>query len=201
MAPVSNRSWPSGFSAPDFHIPIGSADAAVSIPEGATVKGFFFQRAQKELEQRGLPFDGTRRYTVFKDYPLAEYRDLLLLAAGKLHPQVPQREGLRRLGQLAYPTLADTMIGRVIFGVLGNDLTSVMKAAAKGYKVSMSPGSAEVLDVGARHAHVRLDDVYVFLDSYQVGVFEGAITACGRVGEVGLRRHSPITAELYCQWD
>jgi uncharacterized protein (TIGR02265 family) len=167
---------------------------------GATVKGFFFERALQELDARKMPRVSMRRYAMFKDYPLADYRTLLVEASAQLYPQLPTREALRRLGQLAYPTLANTMIGRVIFGILGDDLPKVMKAAAKGYKIALQPGSATVLEVGDHHSHVRLDEIYVFSDSYQVGVFEGAITSCNRQGEVAIKRHAPTSVELWCRW-
>jgi uncharacterized protein (TIGR02265 family) len=192
--------FPKGFGPPDDETPL--TDDPTSIPAGATVKGFFFQRAIEELDKRGKTYDGPRRYTVFKDYPLGDYRELLLTAATQLYPSMKPRGALRRLGRLAYPTLAQTMIGRVIFGVLGNDLSSVMKAAAKGYKVSIHPGSATVIDVGDRHAHVRLEEIHVFVDCYQVGVFEGAIEACGRRGEVAVGpARDASSIELFCAWE
>lgn len=201
MQRMSPRSWPEGFSLPDFSAPLDARELELPLPEGATVKGFFFQRALRELDARGLPHEGDRRYTMFKDYPLDAYRRLLLESAALLHPGLPRREALRRLGQLAYPALADTMIGRVIFGAFGEDIASVMKAAAKGYKVSLHPGSARVLDSGTQHARIRLDDIFVFADCYQVGVFEGAITACRRSGEVAMKRYSPSSVELHVAWD
>jgi uncharacterized protein (TIGR02265 family) len=141
-----------------------------------------------------------KRYVIFKDYPMREYIELAPQAAARAFPSLPMREALRRIGRSAYPTLADTMIGRVIFGVLGKDLEAVMRVAARGYAVSQSHGVAEVLEVGPGRARVQLTNLYTFVDSFQVGVFEGAILACGRTGEVRARVESIATAEILATW-
>ena len=61
---------------------------------------------------------------------LTEHLEALVKTAELLHPDADLREGLRRVGQTAYPTFVQTMLGRVLFGVLGSD--ALLPAALEG---------------------------------------------------------------------
>ena len=65
------------------------------------------------------------------------------------------------------------MIGKVMFGVLGNDIGAVLRVSPGAYEAVLSHGRAELVDSGPRHARVRLSNVATFLDSYHVGVLRG----------------------------
>jgi len=70
----------------------------------------------------------------------------------------------------------------------------------RGYEAVLSHGRAEVVDVGARFARVRLIDFPAFIDSYQVGVFEGALLSCKVPGTVKVRMETPIRGEFLVEW-
>lgn len=189
-----------GYTIPDMTAPFHVDAYLQACPADATIKGMFLNDLLAHVAQAGGGALTDKRYVAFKDYPMREYVELAPRAAARAYPDAPVREGLRRIGRSAYPTLAETMIGRVIFGVLGKDLEAIMKVAARGYAVSQSPGTAEVLDVGPGRARVRLTNLYTFVDSFQLGVFEGAILACGRTGEVRAKVESIATAEILATW-
>lgn len=190
---------PPGFVRPDFSAPL-DVDAYLStVPARATVKGMFFQDIVDALRDVGKERAGVR-YHAFHDYSLRDFMVFLVDAARELHPDVPTREGLRRIGQKAYPVFADTRLGKVVFGVLGSNLAVIMKMAAKGYALSLNVGRAETLDSGNSHTRIHLKEIYCFIDSYQVGVFEGAILAAKRTPDVSMRLISNSEAELLAQW-
>ncbi len=189
-----------GFVVPDMNAPLDVGAYLAACPADAKIKGMFVNDLLAHVAQAGGAPITNKRYVIFKDYPMREYIELAPQAAERAYPTLSMREGLRRIGRSAYPTLADTMIGKVIFGVLGKDLEAVMRLSTRGYAVSQSPGAAEVLEVVPGRARVRLTNLSAFVDSFQLGVFEGAILACGRTGEVRARVESIATAEILATW-
>jgi uncharacterized protein (TIGR02265 family) len=190
-----------GFTAPDFAGPLDVAAHLDACPADVGAKGMFFNDGIEHVVAQGKQPPSTRKYVAFKSYPNRELIQLLADCAQRAYPDVPLREGLRRLGRSAYPTLASSMVGRVVFGVLGKDIVSIFRIAAKGYEIALTAGKARVVEVDAHGARVRFDDIYNFLECYQVGVFEGAILTCDRRGEVKLKLDTPFSGELLATWD
>jgi Protein of unknown function (DUF2378) len=79
-------------------------------------------------------------------------------------------------------------------------LHGALDAVAKGYALTSWPARVEVVERGAGHARVRLDEVHYFLDSHHVGIFEGVMRACGVKGSVRVRLDSTVSGELLLTW-
>jgi uncharacterized protein (TIGR02265 family) len=188
------------FRTPNMMGALDLAALEADVPPEAMTRGMFFADVAEALKKRGLPAPA-KSYNSFGYYPQREFIMYAGNAARTIFPEETPREALRRLGQLAYPTFKETMIGKVMFGVLGSDLGSIMKLVPKGYAAVLSHGRAEYIEGSATHCHIRLTDIYTFLDSYQVGVFEGAIIACNRQGDVKLRLDSPTCGEFWVEWE
>jgi uncharacterized protein (TIGR02265 family) len=135
----------------------------------------FIDSCLKSLERSGMTPKVANRYVTFKDYPLVELMNLLLEATAQLHPELPPREGLRQLGRLVYPTLVSSTGGKVIFSLAGNNFEAALPLSRKAYEISLKPGSVRVEKQGPGRATMVLRDIWNFADSYQVGVFEGAM--------------------------
>lgn len=191
-----------GFVLPDWQAPLDTQAQIARCPEAAVVKGLFFQDILDACAKARVKQPGARnRYVQFIDYPAREYMELLVAAAGLLHPREPIRNGLRRLGRSSYPALADTLIGKAIFGVAGNDFGTILSLASRAYSVSTKPGEATLAERTERRAVVQLREIWAFPDSHQVGVFEGALIAVGRRGEVKVRAISPCDADFEVTWE
>jgi uncharacterized protein (TIGR02265 family) len=188
------------FVVPDWDAPLNVDASLRAVPDGATVKGMFLQRLLDDAAAKGVAPAGRGPYRAFKDYPLRELLEIEVELAPRLFPAVALREGLRRLGWTAYPTLVSSLIGRIIFGVLGDDLPAIFRTAMKGYKVSISVGSASVIEVGSNHAVIRLQEMYNFADSYQVGVFEGVFRHYDRSGKVKCHRTGEFDLDILAMW-
>jgi len=188
-----------GFSLPDTNDPIDVAAAVERCLPAATTRGMFIADIVDALKKRGLPVP-PKTYHMFGNYPQREFITVAAAAARALHPDQREKESLRRLGQMAYPIFASTMIGKVMYGVLGNDIGAIMRVAPRGYEAILSHGRAEVVESGATHVRVRLTNVATFLDSYQVGVFEGALLSCNVRGTVKVRLETPVTGEFLVEW-
>jgi uncharacterized protein (TIGR02265 family) len=188
------------FEPPPWDAALDPQEYIEAIPREATVKGMFLQKIVDEATKAGIDPPQRGPYRAFRDYPLREALDLEIAVVPQMFPEVSLREGMRRLGWTAYPTLLDSMIGRVIFGVLGEDLPAIFKAAAKGYRVSVSIGRAHVIEVGTKHAVVRLEEVYNFPDCYQVGVFEGVFRHYQRTGTVECHAKGKFDIDILARW-
>lgn len=195
------------FSAPDFSRELDPLPYLERVPPDALCKGMFFhdvlkavQRVSPTAAAQLVPHMGQRRYVRFKDYPLREHMELTAEAVKLLYPQLPSREGMRRLGWLAYPTFADSMVGRIVFGVLGKDLDRIFEVGPKSFEVSMTRGRAVARRLGEAHWRYELKEVFGYLDSYYVGVLEGPIRHHGLVPDVRIHPASISDAVLDIRW-
>lgn len=188
-----------GFVAPDFSAPVDLAAHRALVQPGATVKGMQLAALLERCEEAGKPIEG-KRYIAFLDYPGEELLELLVEAAARCHPTVPLREGLRRLGHSAYPVLKNTSVGRVVFGLVGDDPVALAKLVTKGYALSNSSGTARALEATNEYAILRLEGMYSFIDAWHVGIIEGAAHSMGRTPELLLKLRSPTSADFFVRW-
>jgi uncharacterized protein (TIGR02265 family) len=191
---------PEGFAPPDDQRPIKPEEVIERTPADVSVRGMFFNSYMQEARARGITLEGVTSHVGFKYYPTREWQHFIVQVARKFHPGLPLGGALRRLGLSAYPTFAESMVGRVIFGVLGKDLARIMRVASKGFEHSLSTARVEVVGADEHSARLHLTGVYGFFDSYTVGVFEGAIKVCEREGDVHVRLISHGEGEVFVRW-
>ena len=189
---------------PDWDAPLDVDAHLAAVPPAAMTKGMFFSRILDDYRERYITAPTSERYVGFKDYPLRDWMELAVSAARDLWPQKPLREGLRRVGQRAYVTFTASFIGRVLFGVLGNNFESVVRISPRAYELALTLARAEVIEAGAGSSAgssiLWLRNVYNFIDCYHVGVVEGAVRACNRSGRVRLRPVSLSEAYFLLEW-
>lgn len=171
-------------------------------PASATVKGMFLSSFLDSLDRGGFARPTDARFVSFKDYPLRQFMQLMLAAIGTAWPTMPPRAGLRRLGQSAYPTLADSVVGRVLFSVAGRNFGTALQLTEKAYKLSLNPGVARLAELTEKTAVLEMRDIWNFADSYQVGVMEGAMVAYRVKGEVRAQKlKRPCDVNLHLHWE
>jgi uncharacterized protein (TIGR02265 family) len=194
-APVTDT-----FVEPDWKAPVDVAAAVNAAPTNETVKGYLLQAVLEEAKKAGKAWPGRAKYVGFKDYSIREHVETIAMGARVIYPELPIREGLRRLGRRAYPALLESLVGKVVFGALGRDLESALKIVSRGYQISATKGSAQLLDVGSNHALIKIWDIWTWPDAYHVGIFEGALTIYDKVGRIRVRLVQPTEAELQINW-
>jgi uncharacterized protein (TIGR02265 family) len=193
------------FKRPNFH---GDFDMEVfhaRCPEDATCKGMFFDDiltlAGKLSEEQRTRIEQVRpRYLSFKDYPLREHMRLSWQVVSLLYPGVPKRRAYRELGWRAYPIVESSMIGKVLFGILGNDLDAIFRVGPKGFSMSLSHSQMMTEKLGDRHWRCTMRDVFGVLDPYYIGVVEGPILHHGFTPDVRIHSTSLSDATLDIQW-
>jgi uncharacterized protein (TIGR02265 family) len=150
--------------------------------------------------QRGGAPIGRERYTSFRGYPLSEWLDLLPRAAEVAYPHVPPREGMRRFGHTAFSTFTSSTAGRVLFSMAGQSPAMAARLAGRAFDVIGSHGRVHVLDVGDNYAVLGLRDMWDYIDSWHVGVYEGALAALRVQGDVRVRPMDRTNADLEIRW-
>lgn len=171
-------------------------------PSSATVKGMFLSSFLESLDRGGYQRPTDQRFLSFKDYPLRQFMQLMLDAIGTAWPTMPPTAGLRRLGQGAYPTLAESVVGRVLFSVAGRNFGTALQLTEKAYKLSLNPGVARLANLTEKTAVLEMRDIWNFADCYQVGVMEGAMVAYRVKGEVRAQKLSrPCDVNLHLRWE
>jgi uncharacterized protein (TIGR02265 family) len=195
-----------------FGLPRFDADLDVDaylarVPSDACCKGMFFgdllSAARSVSEHATVEVMrelGSRRYIAFKDYPLREHMKLSSRLVPRLFPAVPTREGMRRLGWLVYPLFKESLIGRVVFGVLGHDLDQVMKVGPRSFELSLTRGRAKAERLGEGHYRYHFEEIYGFLDSYYVGVLEGVFRSHDVPCEVRIALRTPSDGAMDIRW-
>ncbi len=175
-------------------------DRIARTPADWRVKGMYFTPILQMLKDHGLTVAEERPYVSFRDYPLRDFMRLKLEAAQALHPRVDPKNGLRLLGQVAFPTLMSSTVGRVIFAVAGRSWSTALQLVQQAYNVSVS-GRVDLVDCSEQSARVRMRDVWNFPDCYHVGVFEGAMRAYKIEGQVVVQLHDrPCDVDLQLSW-
>jgi len=190
---------PPNFVLPDLESPI-DVDALVTRMDaaGVRIRGMFMQGLVDECAKKRLPL-GLGPYILFKDYEVAEHLKLLSAAADALHPGVPRRRAFMLLGRSAYTTMTETMIGKVVFGVLGRDIRRVTRLVGKAYEIGGRGVTAKLIDMGDDWSHVRIEGAIGLVDNYHVGAFEGVLQTCGLTGTVHCKLHD-TGGELFTTW-
>jgi uncharacterized protein (TIGR02265 family) len=195
------------FRVPRFDRKIVVEEHVRLLPHGAACKGLFFndpiQRLRKVSPQHPLLSSSEiagRRYVPFFDYPYSDFMRLLAATAADVYPSAPLGEGLRRLGRAGYEALLQSQVGKVLFGVLGRDFESVVRAGVRGWSVSVSFGKVELEALGPRHMRYHFREFPAYLETYQVGIVEGAMQVCGVSGEVRVKLRDLGHGTLDMRW-
>ena len=182
---------------PEFGAPIDLDGHLGRLPTEAVCKGMFFLdllrlagKARTPAELHQLAGVTERRYVPFRDYPMADNLRLAVAAARCGFPGIPLGQALRRAGQAAFEMVLQSHIGRTLFGVLDRDVERLLGRWPKAYELLFNFGEVTSVVTGPGLFILRAERFPVFLETFQVGVLEGALRHCGAVGRVRLALHS-----------
>lgn len=190
----------SRFVEPPWEAELDVPRALAAIPPSATIAGMFFLATLEGAKRRGVSLPGTRdRYLPFNFYPVSEFAPLLVAASGRFYPERSLREGLRAIGVVAPAVFSGSVLGKVTLGsAIG--VQACIEAIAKTYPINIRPSTCTVGEITDHSCVVSLHDVFHFLDSHHVGVFEGTLRHAGVEGHVSIASRSDVSAELLLQW-
>lgn len=190
----------SEFVDPPWHAPLAADRLIAAIPEQAKIAGMFYLALAEGSRRRGIPLPFPKeRYLQFSFYPLADFARLLVQAAQSFFPNLSLRQGLRALGAGGPRAFAASTLGKVTLGS-APDVHAALLAIAKTYEINTPPSRCNVVDSGAQQLIVSLHDVYHFLDSHHIGVFEATLAHAGAKGSVRIASKSETQASLLIEW-
>jgi uncharacterized protein (TIGR02265 family) len=189
-----------GFIVPDPNAPLDLAERLAAIPEGATVKGMFFQTMSGQAHRASGELPGRDRYVSFKDYPLREWLQLLPKAAKLTFPRLPVREGIRRLGQESYPTFARSTLGRVMMAAAGTNYSAALRQGPRAFPLTGSATQCEILSMAEGRGVLRLTGAWDYPYALHVGVFEGTLREFRKTGIVRVRILTRSSADYEIVW-
>lgn len=191
---------PAGFVVPDFSAPLDVEAHIASIPESATVKGQVNSAIVEALAERSSSPLTSLKFAPFKSYPMRDHVRLIVDVARALHPDLPLREAIRRVGQRQFPAFVATQMGKLIYGVFGGSLKSIFQLANRSFEMVQNTGTVTTTVIGKQCVSLRFDNTYTFLDCNHYGVIEGTLTACKLRGTVHARFDSPSSGEFFIRW-
>jgi uncharacterized protein (TIGR02265 family) len=195
------------FRAPRFDAPLPLAETIAALPASATCLGIYFNdvidtvaRARPDVDLFALTKIKKRRYFPFFSYPYADMLNTIATAAKLVHPRVSHGEAIHRLGYRVYEKLFETKVGHLLFGVLGNDIERVLLAGPRGYSMSSNFGEVTAEVVGERKAVYHFRKYPALLETYQVGVIEGALAFMKVAGTVRVSMIDAANADIEITW-
>jgi uncharacterized protein (TIGR02265 family) len=197
-----------GFEEPMFAHDVDLERYLGACPAAATTRGTFFQHVHDHVCQ-SLPSDPERLYAgverrawqPFGSYPLSDFMKFAHNAARLLYPNRPTSDGLRRIGQLSFPSFAGTTVGRVVLFALGEGMDDLVKVAPTAYRLTLPLSVVSVRQVAERRYRYEMRSVHSFVDTYHYGVLEGAAIALKHELRITVRRHARLCdADFEVAW-
>jgi uncharacterized protein (TIGR02265 family) len=182
-------------------------DDILSRLEGTPVtKGMFFGRALALLDDRAdeepvieaAGLDETR-FVPFMDYPWIDFVRLCCAVSDHIYGR--RSAGLRHIGRTLYTEFADSVAGRVTFGLLRNNADRVISLGAKAWNMSGSPGKVISESVGDCHYRYHFTGFPAEIaETLGVGVLEGALAECNEIPRILFGRADPMNSVLDIRW-
>lgn len=194
------RTAPEGFVVPAFE-DIDLAAHLARLPANATVKGTIADSVLASFRDANLPLPTKTKYMPFRDYPMHEILEMQASAARQIFPNLTLGESLHRLGKTVFPTFSQTLIGRVMYGVFGNNVASIFKLANKSFELTQNVGKVTTTVLGPDTVRLSFTNTYTFLSSFHFGILEGTLEALRVSGHVWFRERGPHDGDFHIMWD
>jgi uncharacterized protein (TIGR02265 family) len=177
------------------------------IPKNASTRGFFANQMLKYLPDTRP--EAQAEYLRLHPEPFPSFREVSIRdmlrrgfdAARLAHPDLPVAEALRRMGRSGYKIVLDSLLGRMIFATVMNDLDVVYRIGARSYDQGQQNGSRLVYTrLGDTHFRYDFDPCFGWLDSYHIGLIEGPALKYGFSTEIQVYLQGPYRGSLECRW-
>jgi uncharacterized protein (TIGR02265 family) len=194
------------FATPRTRFEIDVEGIIARVPESVTSKGMFFNRclavAENHDEAELLRAAGidVPRFVPFASYPWAQFVRLAIVVANAI-ANGRTAVGLREIGRSLYGEFADSLAGRMTFGVLRNNADRVIGLGAKAWTMSGIPGRIYSESLEDCHYRYHFTDYPAdFAETLAVGVVEGALHSCGEVARLTFARADMMNSIIDIRW-
>lgn len=154
---------------------------ARDIPPSFVVKGMFFTRLRDKLGDRWAAFEKSLEhpprlgiFMPFNDYPQADYLRLCGAAAAAAYPNLPLREGLRRLARDDFRVFASSTFGKVVLASVGDVHRALLTVPTVYAKMASGDWQIRGEELGDKAVCVEFSPHYGSWE-YKLGQFEGLV--------------------------
>jgi uncharacterized protein (TIGR02265 family) len=156
-----------------------------TFPPQIRVRGLFFEglaRVVGEVQgpmaistlarRAGMP-DKT---TAFRSYPHRDFYRLYYLTARLLQPSAPLPEGLRLTARTFFPIFKNSLLGRTMSALMGDDPSTLLPLLARAYNLSVEGNDHRTSSEGERELVWRCEvEPVEWYASTFTGIIEGAM--------------------------
>jgi uncharacterized protein (TIGR02265 family) len=175
------------------------------VPASACVRGVYFRAALEELGRRGLrgAFEEVVRETdrsIFTLYPATDYLLWLAFAGSLVAGPARVHAGMRELSRANAVYYGQSLLGRSLLRLLSRDPIRQLHQAVQSKRAVTNYGRWRIVEEGERHAVVRLEDEYVWIESALLGAALGGLESCGIQPTAEARLHDPYNGDLVFRW-
>ena len=158
---------------------------ARNIPASYIVKGMFFSRLRSKLGDRWSEVELTLErpprlghFMPFTDYLQSDYMRICGAAAAASYPNLPLREGLRRLARDDFAVFAASTFGKVVLAAVGDVHRALLTTASIYGKMAPGDWTIRGEELDARTVRVEfLPDPGSW--EYKLGQLEGVVMHFG----------------------
>jgi uncharacterized protein (TIGR02265 family) len=174
-------------------------------PRGYTIKGLFFHafvralgRRWSELESKLIAPAPRGDYVAFDDYPQFDHALLAVEVARMQHPDVPLREGLRRLERDAARVFAESTVGRVVVS-LATDPRTAFRIFPGAYRHMQTGGTVRAIE-RPRGVRLEMRSFAPWVDCSFLGAIEGAVVLFGKRPQLDVELLAEGDANFELEW-
>jgi len=172
-----------------------------------TSKGIFLKNAVKIIEKEKGPEGlkqlekefGDFKFSAFKNYPMEENVRFNKAAVKVLYGEVTS-DAWRKFGGLAFHTYVDSVVGRTMMSLLGNDLEKVIFALEKVLGTVSAGYEMEVEKLNDNKFKIRFFNNPDEIEFYE-GVFVAGIKYFGYKPKVSSKAFGKENFEYVLEWE
>ncbi|MCA9684250.1 MAG: DUF2378 family protein [Myxococcales bacterium] len=204
VAPVDE----SAFRAPRLDFDIDVEAVAAGVPAGATTKGMYFNRAlrlappelyeDEILAKAGIEL---QRFVPFRDYPWTDFFRIAATVGQLIVGEGKVSAGLRKVGLSFYPEFAESVAGKVVFGLLGRYADRVIPLGPKAWSMSATLGQISGESMGDCHYRYHFDGFPAAVaESMSLGIIDGALAFCDAQGQYRIAVLDDMRCVIDIRW-
>ena len=184
-------------------IPI--SDRFARTPRHYMIRGLFFEPFFRTLGEEwhaiekdlvAMPEGG--RYAVFTEYPQIDHARFAVAAAAKQFPDLPEREGLRRIERSAAAQFEASSMGKILTALV-TDPASAFRVLPSVY-VHVQTGGRLQSVIGTSGARVEVRDFAPWVDCSLIGALEGIVVLLGKRPSITLELLNERDANYDIEW-
>lgn len=199
---------PLDFVDPRESCPVDLEAHLALLPPGATCKGMFVRDVLAMARKHATPEQiarnvgvEPRRYLAFRDYPMTENMRLTYEVGRLLGGARGVGVGLRALGRIGFRSFLSSTPARVLMAVVGvGEVDKVFMLTPKSYALSVNYGRVTAERIGERCVHISITGYPSYLETYQVGIFEGVYDHFHINGRARIALQDLATATIELTW-